>query len=85
MKLKLPIDLAHSIAIPAAVILACKIKISFSKRLKDTKEKKPWSEDSGLSPILTLINEPVPSVITQSPFWKAHSAITDDWESAIFN
>jgi len=52
--------------------------------LKLARGNEPLLDDNGLFPTLTLINEPVPIVITQSPGLNAHSDIRDDCESPIY-
>ena len=83
--LRIPIDLAQSIAIPDEETGECRINISVSLCLKLARGKAPLLDDKGLLPTFTLMNEPVPIVITQSPGLNAHSAITDDCESPIFS
>lgn len=45
----------------------------------------PYSDEIGLLPMLRLINEPVPIVMTQSPGLKAHSAMSEAWQSPILS
>ena len=80
----IPIDLAQSIAIPDEETGEWRINISLSLCLKLARGNEPLLDDNGLFPTLTLINEPVPIVITQSPGLNAHSDISDDCESPIY-